>query len=90
LHIWCEKRIFADMKTSKQHHDRYFVRFLDLCIRKFGERFGLSTPQAYKYLRSYKGLDFLIDCYDVEHQLSIDDAINDLTTLCQRHGGALQ
>ena len=49
----------------------------------------LTTPQAYRFLALYKGIDFLDEFYDVEHTLSFDDVINDVALLCRNNGGAL-
>lgn len=59
-------------------------------IRKFAEHFGLSGREAYRYLNDFAGIAFLDDCYEAEHQLSFDDAIEDLCQVCQRNGGGLQ
>lgn len=63
----------------------YFV----YCINAFAEHYHLSPKQAFAYLHRFKGLDFLDECYEAEHQLSIRDAVNDLTIICKRNGGAL-
>lgn len=44
--------------------------------------------QAYSYLKRFKGIAFLDECYEAEHQLSIKDAVNDLSIICHRNGGA--
>ena len=64
----------------------YFVAL----ISEFAERFGLSTPQAYRYLSLFKGIDFLDDFYDVEHTLSFADVVNDVALLCRNNGGLLE
>ncbi|MBP3535769.1 MAG: DUF3791 domain-containing protein, partial [Muribaculaceae bacterium] len=51
--------------------------------------FLLSNAQAYAYLRRFTGIDFLIDCYEAEHTLSIDDAVSDLQAICRRNGGRI-
>ena len=66
------------------------IEFLATCISAFGEHFKLSNIEAYNYLRRYKGVDFLIDCYDAEHTLSIENAIEDLQLLCANNGGKLR
>jgi len=66
------------------------IAYIIYCIRKFGDRHGLNTRQSYAYLDRYKGLDFLYECYEAEHQLSFDDAVTDLTTICHRNGGGLE
>ena len=42
-----------------------------------------------RYLKDYSGLAFLDKCYEAEHQLSISDAVDDLSVICHRNGGAL-
>lgn len=68
-------------------HD--IIAYVNCCVGAFANRFRLSTAQAYAYLRRFQGIDFLIDCYAAEHTLSIEDAVEDLALLCQRHGGRL-
>ena len=65
------------------------VEYLVCCISLFGETHNLSQSEAYRYLKKYRGFDFLYDCYDAEHTLSLDNAIEDLTNLCHRNGGEL-
>ena len=66
------------------------VEYLTTCISAFGERFNLTNAESYHYLKRYTGIDFLIECYEAEHTLSIEDAVDDLKTLCLNHGGKLQ
>lgn len=73
------------MSRDTQNRISYFV----CCIGAFAKQFGLSPRAAYAYLDRFKGIRFLDECYEVEHQLSIADAVSDLTTICQRHGGTL-
>ncbi len=39
------------------------------------------------YLYAYKGIEFIKENYDVEHTLSFDDAVDDLTLICRNNGG---
>ncbi|WP_293715578.1 DUF3791 domain-containing protein [uncultured Parabacteroides sp.] len=32
---------------------------------------------------------FLDECYEAEHQLSLSDAVDDLSVICKRNGGGL-
>lgn len=68
-----------------QNRMTYFV----YCVNAFAERYQLSPKQAFAYLQRYKGMDFLEECYEAEHQLSIRDAVDDLTIICKRNGGKL-
>ena len=72
---------------SKEQKDK--LTYIITCIAVFGERFSLSSKQAYSYLKRYGGLAFLDECYAAEHTLSLSDAVNDMSVICQRNGGGL-
>lgn len=59
------------------------------CINAFAERYRLTAKQAFAYLNRFKGMDFLDECYEAEHLLSLEDAVNDLSIICKRNGGGL-
>lgn len=65
------------------------ITYMVYCINAFAARHGLSAKQAFAYLRRYKGMAFLDECYEAEHQLSISDAVNDLVAVCRNNGGKL-
>lgn len=65
------------------------IEYVNGCVGAFANRFKLTTAQAYAYMRRFKGIDFLIDCYAAEHTLSIDDAVEDVAFLCKKNGGRL-
>lgn len=65
------------------------IEYLVCVIGAFARQFSLTNAQAYKYLRQYEGLAFLMKHYGVEHTLSIEDAVEDIAIICNRHGGAL-
>ncbi len=65
------------------------IEYIVSCVGAFAEKFNLSNTQSYAYLRRFGGIDFLLDFYEAEHTLSIEDAVADLQTLCQREGGRI-
>ncbi len=65
------------------------MTYMVYCVNAFAEQYHLSPKQAFAYLHRFKGLDFLDECYEAEHQLSIRDAVSDLAVICKRNGGAL-
>ena len=65
------------------------TRYIICVIGEFARQFTLSNVQAYRYLREYKGLSFLTRHYQIEHTLSLQDAVEDAAIVCQRNGGAL-
>lgn len=58
-----------------------------MCIVEFAKKNGMSAKTSFNYLHKYKGLDFLDECYEAEHQMSLQDALNDLSVICKRNGG---
>ena len=69
--------------------DQYKIPYLNAVIRTFGNRFGMTVQQAFRYLYNFKGIRFLLEYYDVEHTLCIEDTVDDLITVCQKNGGEL-
>lgn len=65
------------------------VDYLVVCVNDFADAHGLAYPDAHAYLSKYKGLAFLIDCYEAEHQRSLDEAIDDILQVCRRNGGTI-
>ena len=73
------------MDESLQNRMTYFV----CCMDAFAERYRLPAEQAFGYLSRFKGIAFLEECYEAEHQLSLRDAVDDLSAVCKRNGGGL-
>jgi hypothetical protein len=65
------------------------IEYLVCVVGAFARQFSLTNAAAYKYLRKYKGMDFLTKHYAIEHTQSIEDAVEDITIVCSRHGGTL-
>ena len=65
------------------------IEYLVCVVGAFARQFSLTNATAYKYLRKYKGMDFLTKHYAIEHTQSIEDAVEDITVVCSRHGGTL-
>ncbi len=65
------------------------VSYIIAVITDFAELYELSTPQAYRYLARYKGIDFLDEFYDVEHTLSFEEVLSDVALICRKNGGTL-
>ena len=65
------------------------IEYIVVLITEFAKAHGITTQQAYKYLRDYKGLDFVEEFYDVEHTQSFEDTVDDLSFYCKRMRGML-
>ena len=84
----------CNFTTGKHHKEKIIkiptkITYIVYCINSFGEKYGLYSRQAYAYLKRFKGIEFLDECYEADHLLSINDAVNDLSMLGKRNGGAL-
>ena len=54
------------------------------------EEIGLHEHEAFEYLYNFKGIDFLVEFYEIEHLQSLDDAVDDLIVCCLNNGGTLR
>ena len=61
-----------------------------MCVSAFSEKKGLSPREAFNYLHKHLGIEFLVDCYEAEHTLSLEDAVDDLTLVCKNNGGIVE
>jgi hypothetical protein len=65
------------------------LNYIVVCISEFARRYSMHMRDAYIYLSQHSGIEFLKEFYDVEHTLSFEDVLDDLTVICKRNGGAV-
>ena len=65
------------------------VNYTVACIHEFARRKEISQKDAFLFLQKYRGISFLNEFYDVEHTLSMNDAMDDLESVCRTNGGIL-
>lgn len=70
--------------------DKNLIDYVMTVIVEFARRHDLTIREASNYIRRFKGIDFLTEFYDVEHTLSFNDCVDDLTIVCQNNGGTLR
>ena len=66
------------------------IRYIVALIAEFAKKFNLGQRQAYNCLKRFKGIDYLMSFYNVLHTQSFEDAIHDITIICERNGGTLK
>lgn len=49
----------------------------------------LNLDRAYRYLKTFKGLDYLNEYMDIEKTLSYEEIASNLSVICAKNGGAL-
>ena len=65
------------------------IEYFLACVTVFAKVFGLDQQKSFDYLDRYRGIDFLMKCYEAEHTVSFCDAVYDLQKVCRRNGGHL-
>ncbi|MCL2137948.1 MAG: DUF3791 domain-containing protein [Treponema sp.] len=74
------------MHDINRKHIHYYV----LCVGTFAQQKNIPYVEAFNYLYRHKGIEFLIECYDAEHTLSLNDAVDDLVLVCKNNGGSIK
>ena len=69
------------------HNYKKRINYTVVCVNEFAKVFKIGQKESFDYLSKYKGIDFLKEHYDIEHTLSIDDAVDDLIKVCRNNGG---
>jgi len=63
------------------------IHYIVMSLGMFARQFKLTKKEACNYLSRFKGLEFSINNYEAEHQLSLQDCVDDMAAICQRNGG---
>lgn len=66
------------------------IHYMVMCLGMFARKYGLTRKEACNYLARFKGLDFLDQHYEVEHLLSLEDAVSDMAAICRQNGGEVE
>lgn len=75
--------------VSPKKIDKRIIGYVVAVINEFAKTYNLTVRQASNYLNRYGGLEFLIEHYEAEHLLSIEDSVEDLARVCRNHGGGV-
>ncbi len=54
------------------------INYTVFCINEFVQKYNLEIKEAFQFLLEYKATEFLKERYDIEHTLSIEDALEDM------------
>lgn len=80
--FFCKKAISMSNIKGK-------VEFITAMIDAFAQQNSLNKQQAYRYIRRFRGIDFLVQHYEAIRTLDFKEALSYLTLYCQRQGGAI-
>lgn len=65
------------------------IHYIVMSMGMFARQYKLTKKEACNYLARFKGLQFSIDNYEAEHQLSLQECVDDMYAVCKRNGGAI-
>lgn len=63
------------------------IHYIVMSLGLFARKYKLTRKEACNYLSRFKGLEFSIENYEVEHQLSLQECVDDMVAICQINGG---
>ncbi|MCB2340317.1 DUF3791 domain-containing protein [Clostridium estertheticum] len=66
------------------------VRYMVACVNEFVDRLNINGKEAFNYLNKHKAINFLMNNYEIEHTLSIDEAVDDMVIVSKNNGGTIQ
>lgn len=69
--------------------EQKMVDYIVVCVNEFADKLGLKYRDAFNYLNKYKAIKFIKENYEIEHTLSLDDAIDDMIMVANNNGGKL-
>ena len=75
------------METNYPVRDK--IEYIIAFINEFGQRFGLTDLQAYRYLKTYDAIANIDKHYGALHTQDFRDNVEDVATYCRRMGGQL-
>lgn len=82
--------MYKDIEYNNYMANIKQLNYYIMCVSAFAQTKNLGQKEAYNYLEEYKGIEFLEECYDAEHCLSLEDAVDDLTIVCKNNGGNIE
>lgn len=75
--------------VDRNREDSSEINFLMGAIHHFSKIKDISLTRAFKYLKTFKGLDYLREYKEIEQTLSYEDITSNLSKVCINNGGAL-
>lgn len=69
--------------------ERKKINYTVVCVNEFAHEHNLTAKEAFQFLFEHKAIEFLKENYDIEHTLSLEDALSDMLMICKKNGGML-
>ena len=65
------------------------IEYLVMLIAEFAKRYHITSQEAFRYLRRYKGFELCDVHYGIMHTLSLYENLDSLYRYCKKNGGVL-
>lgn len=75
--------------VKSNNDDTSAATFIMSVVHNFSKIKGISLARAFRYLKTFKGIEYLMKYKDVEQTLSYEDITSNLSRVCANNGGAL-
>ncbi|MDE5883165.1 MAG: DUF3791 domain-containing protein [Muribaculaceae bacterium] len=75
--------------VSPNGGDKATNGFLMSVIYHYSKLKNLSLDRAFRYLKTFKGLEYLVKYKDIEQTLAYEDIVINLSKVCANNGGTL-
>jgi hypothetical protein len=69
--------------------ERNTINYAIACVSEFARKYNIAIKDAFLFLYKYKAIEFIKENYDIEHTLSLDEALEDMMLICNKNGGVL-
>lgn len=77
------------LKVIRKIDDTNSASFITAVLYHFSKIKGISLSRAFRYLKTFKGFDYLSQFMDIERTLSYEEITYNLSIVCARNGGVL-
>lgn len=75
--------------VDDDNYNKGISDFVVSVINKFADEKKVPISQAYSYIVTFKGMDFLRQYQDIEKTLSNREIVSDVSRVCANNGGRL-
>lgn len=63
------------------------IEFTVACVNEFTQKYGMANADVLRFLDLYKGLDYVLNGYEVARNQPLELTLEDLRDVCRRNGG---
>lgn len=69
------------------HKVKEIIGYTTFLVLAFAKKHGLSELEAFRYIRNFKGLGYIYDCYDAIHTFDFNESVESVRLICKQNGG---